>query len=221
MSKFQRILCDYCNTVNDAEASTCQACGAPIMRPVVPVEPKVTVPEEPAQPAFSEADLRKAADKADEVYFTLWNTYAIAWRTLGEAIAIALTGFVLGFLGGVTWQYFPGVLGAGLVGLAVGLTRKQFYFALISAPAGLLLGLGPGALVWALGGDAAVMVYTGLVGAILGAIVGARRNLPFGKRNCWERARPFLGLLGGLAFGLLGTLIGWGLRAGVEALITH
>ena len=70
---------------------------------------------------------------------------------MGEVISIAVTGFILGFVGGATGVIFPGVLGAILVGLAVGFTRKQFYIVLISAPAGLLLGLGLGALTWVLG----------------------------------------------------------------------
>jgi hypothetical protein len=103
--------------------------------------------------------------------------------------------------------------------MAVGLTRKQFYIVLISAPAGLLLGLGLGAAIWFLGGGPQVMVYTGLVFAIIGAILGGRRSLSFRHRNCWEKSRPFLGALGGFVFGLLGSLLGWGIRAGIQSLL--
>jgi hypothetical protein len=220
MSHSQRIICEYCATSNPWEANTCLACGGPLTRPAADPTPRittVTTPEKPAKPPTEE--LLKVGEKADEVYFTVLNTYAIAWRTLGEAISIGLTGFILGFVGGSTGVFFPGVLGAILVGLAVGFTRKQFYVVLISAPAGLLLGLGLGATVWALSGGPQVMVYTGLVFAIVGAILGGRRSLPFGRRNCWEKSRPLLGALGGLAFGLLGTLSGWGVVEGIRAVM--
>ena len=221
MSKKQNIICAYCATSNPAEANTCLACGGPLERPPADPTPKVTTVTTSAKPTPPPTeDIRKATEKADEVYFTVLNTYAIAWRTVGEAISIALIGFILGFIGGATATYFPGVLGAILVGLAVGLTRKQFYLVLISAPAGLLLGLGLGAASWILGSGPQIMVYTGMVFAIIGAILGGRRNPPFRRRNCWEKARPLLGALGGFVFGLFGTLLGWGIAAGVQAIIT-
>jgi ribosomal protein L40E len=214
------IICEYCATSNPWDANTCLACGGPLTRPKVDLEPQVTTvqtDEKPKQPQSE--DVKKAAEKADELYFMAWNTYAIAWRTIGEAIAIALTGFILGFVGGATGVIFPGILGAILVGLAVGFTRKQFYLVLISAPAGLLLGLGIGAAIWFLGGGPQVMVYTGLVFAIIGAALGGRRSLPFRHRNCWEKARPLLGAMGGFAFGILGTLLGWGISTGIQSLL--
>ena len=216
----QRIICEYCATSNSWEASTCIACGGPITRPRIDLTPKITTLTTPDKlPKVSNDDIRKAGEKADEVYFTVLNTYVIAWRTLGEAIAIALTSFILGFVGGAAGAFFPGILGAFLVGLAVGFTRKQFYIVLISAPAGLLLGLGIGVALWTLGSGPQVMVYTGLVFAILGAILGGRRNLPYRRRNCWEKSRPLLGALGGFAFGVLGTLLGWGVITGVQAIL--
>jgi hypothetical protein len=220
MAKERRIVCEYCKTSNPRDAGACLACGGPLVRPKVDLEPKVTTvqsSEEPEQ--IQSEDIQKAAEKADDLYFMAWNTYAIAWRTVGEAIAIALTGFILGFVGGATESIFPGILGATLVGLAVGVTRKQFYIVLISAPAGLLLGLGFGAAIWFLGGVPQVMVYTGLVFAITGAFIGGRRSLPFKHRNCWEKSRPFLGALGGFVFGILGSLIGWGIVAGIQSLL--
>ena len=221
MAKARRIICEYCATSNPWEANTCLACGGPLTRPKVDLEPKFTPVQSSEKPKPDQSeDVKKAAEKADELYFIAWNTYAIAWRTVGEAIAIALTGFILGFVSGATQVIFPGVLGAVLVGLAVGLTHKQFYIALISAPAGLLLGLGLGAAIWFLGGAPQVMVYTGLVFAIAGAVLGERRSLPFRRRNCWEKARPFLGALGGFVFGVLGALLGWGISAGIQSLLT-
>jgi len=220
MSKTPRITCEYCATSNPGEAITCLACGAPLTRPLADPTPIVTAIQSPpkAEKPPSE-ELRKVGEKADDVYFMALDAYAIAWRTVGEAISIALTGFTLGIVGGATGMAFPGILGAVLVGLAVGSTRKQFYLALIGAPAGLLLGLGLGAAVWVLGGGPQVLVFSGLVGALIGAIAGGQRNLPFGRRNFWEKARPLLGLAGGFVFGVLGTLLGWGIAAGVRALL--
>jgi len=220
MNKSRNIICEYCNTSNPWETKTCLACGGPITRPwsdptiqATPITPHPT-PNKP-----NTQDLLKVGEKADEVYFTVLNTYVIAWRTVGEAISIALTGFILGFVGGITGVYFPGILGAILVGIAVGFTRKLFYLVLISAPAGLLLGFGLGATIWVLGGNPQVMVYTGLVFAIMGALLGGRRSLPFGRRNCWEKSRPLLGAMGGFVFGLLGTLLGWAIVTGIQFLI--
>ena len=194
------------------------ACGGPLSHPLADPTPQVATLTERLQPEkLSNEDLIKIGEKADDVYFTVLNSYAIAWRTLGEALAIALTGFILGLVGGLTGVFFSGIFGAILVGMAVGFTRKQFYGVLISAPVGLLLGLGLGALVWVLGGAPQVMVYSGLVFAVVGASVGGGRGLPFSRRNCWEKSRPLLGALGGLMFGILGTLLGWGLVAGAQA----
>jgi hypothetical protein len=221
MTETQRIICEYCNTPNPWEASTCLACGGPISQPKVDLTIKATTVETPPKSEdLSKEDIQKIGEKADDVYFTVLNTYTIAWRTIGEAISIALTGFILGFVGGTTGMYFPGVLGAILIGLAVGLTHKQFYLVLISAPVGLLLGLGFGAFSWMMGGESQIMVFTGMVGAVIGAILGGRRNPPFSQRNCWEKARPLLGAMGGFAFGLLGTLIGWGIRETVKTIMT-
>jgi hypothetical protein len=221
----QRITCCYCNTSNSPKASTCIACGAPLEGPTktnpepLPARGQISAQKSPTAQTRPEENLRKIGEQADDVYFTLWNTYAIAWRTIGEVIAIALTGAILGLVGGATGLWFPGILGAIFTGIAVGFTWKQFYVVLISAPAGLLVGLGLGAMIWALGGGPGVLVYTGMLFAILGAVLGGKHNLPFAQRNCWEKARPFLGAMGGWAFGAFGALIGWGISAVIEILL--
>lgn len=220
MNKSQILICEYCNTSNPRDAKTCLACGGPIKRPLAnPTIQATAVTTKTKTQKADTQDLLKIGEKADDVYFTVLNTYVIAWRTVGEAISIAFTGFILGLVGGITGVYFPGILGAVLVGIAVGFTRKQFYLVLISAPVGLLLGFALGAVVWVLGGDPQVMVYSGLVFAMLGALLGGRRSLPFRHRNCWEKSRPLLGAFGGFASGMLGTLLGWAIVSGVQALI--
>jgi len=220
MNKTRLVVCEYCATQNPGEANTCLACGGPLTQPKTNLEPEVTtVPSDDKPSQIQTEDIKKATEKADELYFMAWNTYAIAWRTVGEAIAIALTGFILGFIGGATGTLFPAIFGATLVGLAVGLTRKQFYIVLIGAPAGLLFGLGLGAVGWLLGSAPQVMAYTGLVFAIIGAIVGGKPSIPFQNRTCWERSRPFLGASGGFIFGAIGALIGWGIVIVIQELL--
>ena len=44
-------------------------------------------------------------------------------------------------------------------------------------------------------------------------------GIRYQRRNLYEKLRPFIGALGGLAFGVLGVLVGVGLRAAVNALL--
>ena len=219
MTQTRRIVCEYCATSNPWNENTCLACGGPLTPPKIDLKPIVTTVNDGGgtqQPKSQ--DLKDATEKADGIYFTVLNTYAIAWRTVGEAISIALCGMILGFLGGVTGVIFPGILGAILIGLVVGFTRKPFIIVLISAPAGLFLGLGLGILIWILGGEPQIMIYLGMVFAIIGALLGGRRNLPFRQRNCWEKTRPLLGAMGGVASGFLGVILGWGISVGFQGL---
>ena len=164
--------------------------------------------------------MRKIGEKADDAYFTVLNTYAIAWRTIGEAVAIAISGFILGFVGGATEMLFAGILFATVLGVVVGLTRKNFYLVLASAPIGALIGMAVGAIPWVLGAGPKVMIFSAGIFANIAAVVGGKRNLPFERRNWWEKARPFLGGLGGFGFGLIGTLIGWGLITAIQKLLS-
>ena len=221
----KKIVCEYCDSVNNTDIGTCLACGAPLIvrfpRPAtksLPVKSKQFPQSKPE--SRPEAQLLKVGEKAEEGYFAVMNTYAIAWRTLGEAVAIAVAGFILGFVGGATEMFFPGVFFAMALGVAVGLTRKNFYLVLASAPVGTLIGLAVGAIPWVLGSAPQVMVFSAGVFAIIGALTAGRKNLPFGRRNWWEKARPFLGGLGGFLFGLLGALLGWGMISTIQTIFS-
>jgi hypothetical protein len=156
-------------------------------------------------------------ETADKLYSAAITTYALVWRTLGEVTAIAVASLIAGLAGGAAGTRFPGVLGAAAIGLAVGLTNKHFYLVLIGAPGGALVGLIFGAVLWVLfSPKALVFCVSGL--AILGAVIGGRRRPRYRSRNWWEKLRPFLGALGGLFFGLLGVLVGWGLQTTLERL---
>jgi hypothetical protein len=155
-------------------------------------------------------DARAAGAQAEKFYLGAWNAYAVAWRTLGEAIAIAVTGAALGLIGAALGLAFFGVAGAVLIGLLVGVTTKSFYFAALGAPLGLLFGTMAGGMLWLIGLHGWPLLAGAFLGAALGATLGGRIGGPWGT---WACARPFLGAGAGLLFGGLGMLLGAGLRA--------
>jgi ribosomal protein L40E len=205
-------LCEYCGTQNPKEATACLACGAPLE-----FHPKKTTPPQAAIPVMTarsnrkpEDEIKDVSEKIDEAFLTVMNTYSIAWRTIGEAIAIAITGFIIGVVGGATGMEFWSILGATVIGIAVGFTQKNFYVVLFSAPGGALIGLFFGAIFW-IGGKSEFVVFVVTITAVIAAIIGGRRRPAYNVRNWWEKLRPFLGGLGGLGFGALGTLLGLGI----------
>jgi len=203
--------CDYCATNNPSGAKVCSACGAPIDKVLnkQPVKIAGTKPlrvqSEEYQLPFQE--IQDAGEKAEEAYFTIMNTYSIAWRTVGEAMAIAVSGFIIGAAGGATGMSLWGVVGAVMVGIAVGMTKKNFIPVVLSAPGASILGLLLGGLFW-ISGNPGMMVFSVSILAFLGAILGGQRRGGYQSMNWWEKARPFLGGFGGLGFGLLGMILG-------------
>jgi hypothetical protein len=218
MTKENTIPCQYCRTLNPVKVKTCIACGAPLEKPKLPKPKTKKLKEIPTKPEDKTIEeIKEIGEQVDDVYFTIMNTYAIAWRTIGEAIAIAISATIIGLAGGATEMRAVGVLGAILIGIAIGLTRKNFYIVLISAPAGAILGLIIGAIFWLfISPKIVVFIVTSL--AIVGAILGGKGKRPFRSRNLWEKLRPFLGGLGGLAFGVIGMLLGWGISAAIMEL---
>ncbi|MBN1665689.1 MAG: zinc ribbon domain-containing protein [Anaerolineales bacterium] len=225
MSSPHNLICPYCQTANPPEQGHCLACGAPLPAQAAP-QPPHPKPISPGQraPAIQPGQegpaeqIRKVTEKTDDLYFTVLNTYAIAWRTLAEAVSIALVAFVLGLIGGATSLHFFGILAGGLVGLCVGWARKNFYLTLAGAPLGLLLGLAVGAILWATGNNPQWLLLCATLPAMVAALLGNRPQGAYRRRNWWEKARPFLGLLGALAFAIPGMLLGWALSAALQAL---
>jgi hypothetical protein len=214
-----RIVCAWCQTVNQADAETCLACGAPVGRqrlevtpdlePALEIRPTLNLQKiEPAGQALDTQDLQRVGETAEQVYNQALNLYGLIWRTLGEAFSIALCAFMLGLLGGATSLAFWGVLAGAAIGLAVGLVAKNFWLHLLT-PLALLVGAGIGLLPWALGFGPGGMLLFGLVAALLAAGLG-RQALQ--RSGWWERLRPFVGAAGGLFFSLLGALAGAGLQ---------
>ncbi len=216
MAKTKMQICEYCATQNLAGVRHCAACGAPITASATPASTRQHSPPRPApkqnaaQVWPSEANLTQIGEKADEAYFTVMSVYAIAWRTVGEAIAIAVAAFIIGTAGGAAGMGFLGVLGAIGLGIAVGVTRKNIYFTLASAPLGTILGLLIGGVFWVMGSPFLLIFLTTGCG-IAAAMIGGQPKTAFKRRNGWEKARPFLGALGGLGFGLIGLVLGLGL----------
>jgi hypothetical protein len=218
MSQTIFTICEYCDTQNPKIIKLCQACGAPIEFHPPDLEP--TIPDKKTGiknrlASSSEEEIRKATQKLDGAYFTVMNTYAIAWRTVGEGIAIAVSAFIIGCVGGTTRMVFWSILGAIAVGIAVGITQKNFYVALISTPGAAILGLFMGAIFW-ISGNPKGAVFIVTIFAVFGAILGGRRRPAFNSRNWWEKLRPILGAVGGLVFGILGALLGLGITGTIE-----
>ena len=214
MARNEMIICKYCNTVNRQGATACLACGAPLE--IHQPASKLQTDSKPSPIQTSpEIDLKKVGEKADKAYFTVLNTYAIAWRTVAEAIAIAIAAFIIGTAGGAAGAGFWAILGGIALGIAVGLSQKNFYITLISAPVGALLGLGVGAIFWAAGISKILPLIITLF-SILGAVIGGKPQPAFTRRNWWEKLRPVFGGLGGLVFGILGTLLGYGIWSTIQ-----
>jgi hypothetical protein len=212
MIKTNSLICEYCQVLNPGGQKSCLACGAPLPGPKPwPIKPKITsYSRERKSPLQNE---RQVAEGVDKAYKTVMTVYGTFWRTLAEVAVIAMVGFAMGFIGALAGQPFLGVICALLVGVSVGLTIKNYYITLASAPIGTLLGAVISCGGYFLGLRGIWILIITAVCAILASVIGGVR-LPYTQRNWWEKLRPFLGALGGLLFGLLGMSIGMGARAG-------
>lgn len=211
----RKVICSWCQTVNDFEAGNCLACGAPLDEPAPEQTDRpnhVAIPTGKAIPLTEEPDtedLRKAGDVAEKIYSGAIGAYSLAWRTLGEALAIGIASFILGLAGGATRQTVLGIVAGVCLGALVGATSKNFWLTILGAPLGALLGAAAWLLPWALGAGVRGVLYTSFGLALLGALIGQRHV--GGAKNRYEKLRPWLGAAGGFLFALLGALLGLGL----------
>ena len=210
MTKNHFTACTYCKAQNPSDGDFCVTCGAPIEKPVTLKVVKPT-PKKSIHPTLEEKHPEEIAQKIGEKVEDAYYVYAVGWRTFAEALAISIAAFIIGVASGATGLGYWGLLGAIAVGVTVGLTGKMFYLALISAPLGAFIGLGIGFVPLLLGFEKALPVSVTIFAA-WGAILGGRRRVDFKDRNWWEKARPFLGGLGGAFFGFLGLLLGLGIE---------
>ncbi len=186
--------------------------GAPLEKPVQQKTPTpAPSPQKPIHPALQkespEKIVQKITEKAEDAYYV----YAIGWRTLAEALAIAVSAFIIGAASGITGLSYWGLLGGIAVGVTVGLTWKNFYFAVISAPLGAIFGLALGILLPFFGLPWGIPILITIFSA-WGAKLGGSPRPNFKYRNWWEKARPFLGGFGGFIFSLLGLMLGLGIE---------
>lgn len=218
----QRINCEYCNASNVSKAKQCIACGAPLPDKLPPTPTSHTVYRHKPSPLIaSPKDIetaRKVGEKADKIFWTGAYLYSAFWRALAETITIAVVGFATGFLGGATGMPIGGVIGAVLIGLSIGMAIKYPILTYISAPAGFITGAALCVLLWLLKFPPQGMVFITTLFAVIAALLG-RIKTPFSRRLVWEKIRPFLGTLGGLIIGLVGMLVGLGLRAALMAFL--
>jgi hypothetical protein len=136
--------------------------------------------------------------------------YSTAWRTLSEAIAIAVIAFVFGIVGAVSDLGILAFSAAIILGVVIGSVVKGFWATLIGAPTGVFLGVVIGIFLWATGASPLWVILFMTVGGILGALIGSHRNP--GGRNWWERFRPWFGALGAALFVLIGLFVGEGVQ---------
>jgi hypothetical protein len=204
-----KIVCVYCETINETGSTECIACGAPLegSGPVSDAQPEplpfTIQPLENMKPVNDFEQMQKAFIPAS-------NTLGAASRTLGVALAIGLsiglTAFGLGVVGAILDMALWALLGAVLVGIAVGMSMKSFWPTILGAPLGALAGMLAGGILWAVGLGPQWIVLTCSVGAILGAVIGSHRRAA--GSSWWDKLRPWLGALGALFFGVTGLFIG-------------
>ena len=200
--------CIYCKTINPEENAACLACGAPLgrkERTPLDLTPKVTEVKPPPKPKkkIEVSDgAKKAAKTADKVYDKAIYTYAVLWRTLSEAVAIAIAATIVGLVGGASGMRAWGIIGGIVVGVFVGRSTKYYYWTLISAPIGALLGLGFSVVFW-LAGIYRLPVFIVTIMAC-GAAAFRSRPARLRRKNFWESARPYLGALAGWDSAFLG-----------------
>jgi hypothetical protein len=176
--------------------------------------PVIPAPGDESQGAergdFDLEDARQAGVQVEKLFYGALGAYGTVWRTLAEAISIALTAFVLGVAGAAMDTEGWAVLGALLMGVVVGLARKSFWPTLFGAPVGAFLGVVVGVVLWMLGFGAQPMIFSMAGLAVVGAWLGSAPM--FGYKNWWGRLRPVFGFFGALLFVILGMLVGQGFQ---------
>lgn len=213
------ITCEHCAALNPAEGSLCIACGAPLPR-LVTSPMKVTVVDEhaaipePVTPSIENQPLSQQLKEGAAVVGSSLGALGIGsllLRTGAEALAIAFSAFLVGFLSAQTRSLLIGLAGGALIGLAVGSVTKRSFIVLLTAPVGTLLGMGASYLLRrAIPGLLPLIPWTAILaaagGAVLGSVGGYRAR--GGIMSWYQRLRPYLGIAGGVLFALFGFALG-------------
>jgi len=204
MSQF--ITCDYCRSKNPTVGKQCIACGAPLPE-LINKPPRIPIhyPQEGQQ--IKEAQTYIKEDQTVEAATKVARVYSHFWRSVIEALVIALVGFAIGFTGALVGYPLVGITGAFFLGLSVGLTIKYPLLTLFSAPLGLFAGSLMSIAAFFLKAPPISYILLMTFCACIAALLGGA-SLPMVLRTKWQKIRPFLGAVGGLVFGILGSLLG-------------
>ena len=195
------IVCEYCNASNPNTEKECVACGAPLVKKtIVSKKPKPAKPTHVEKPDQSVETARKIA-----------NVYTSIMLGILDAIIIAAVSFTIGLTGGIINQPVLGVIGAAMLGFAVSITIKNGLLTIISAPVGLLIGSFFCIIAVLFHLPTSIFPIFLTISACFTAIYGGQK-VPYRIRSTWLKLRPYLGILGGMGFGLLGMGIGLGVE---------
>ena len=216
-------LCLYCQTINSSDQESCAACGAPltttkqtfnseIERKSIPFEEIKTKPEK----EYLET-AKKVGKDADELSKQVWGLYGLFWRTIGEAITIAVVSFGLGVIGGATSLPVWGIIAGITFGILVGIVIKSYLWLLVGTPIGFIIGAVVGILLSVLGLGPTIILFVVFLFSSFSVFIGGHIRKPR-QKNIYEKIRPLLGGIGGFIFSLIGVGIGLGLAALVTQL---
>ncbi len=218
-----KTLCLYCQTINPLSKKSCIACGAPLtaISHEIPTkkeknyDPDVKINQQPEKVILDTA--KKIGKDADQLTNQAWGLYGLFWRTVGEALTIALVSFGLGVVGGAVSLPFWGIISGISFGVLVGLVYKSYLWLLVGTPIGFVIGAAIGILLSLIGIRQEFILVTIFVFSCLAVFIGGQfRSLNY--KNRYEKFRPYLGGLGGFVFSLIGMGIGLGLAALVNQL---
>jgi hypothetical protein len=216
------LTCAFCAAQNPAGTARCLACGAPIEIPVTPPYRVTVVEDTPplVTPANSALDPAPVSEQLKDgltavgAGLGVMGIVGFIFRTLAEALAIAISAAIVGYCSGSMNRQLHGPImlfliaagGGALIGLAVGSVIKRGIFVILSAPFGTLLGVVI-ALILNLNKPMTPWYpLCGLVGGVSLALLGGHPNAT-GRFRVYQRLRPWLGLIGGALFGMLGYAI--------------
>lgn len=212
--------CEYCTCANPADNQTCLACGAPLPKNIPSIQ-KSTQTASISKKIVDTTHLenaRKTGEDVEKIYRKGLLIYALGWRTLAEAAAIAIVSFAIGVTGGATHMPVWGIVCAALLGFAVGVTIKSYYLVLLSSLLGFVLGTVICIITWIIGLPPQIMVFVVTFFSIMASIF-LGHPIPYKQRMFYEKIRPFLGMIGGTIFGFIGMGVGLGLRVAAMTLL--
>lgn len=212
-----QMVCPWCRSDNPTGSEACLACGGPLMHQQGS-EPgtggEISGPEfNPGArftPIGEAQEWVQSGETGDSRDAGARRTYPLIWRTLADAAAISVSGFLLGLIGEVSGPGWAGMVGGAAIGAAVSLSSRNIPLTMLGAPLGTLFGAGLWLVARASGAGWGGMVWSALLLGVLGTLPGGHRPVIHG--SCLMKLRPFLGAAAGIFWAGLGVWFSWGLR---------